>query len=182
MDEIWLPIVGFGNCYSISNFGQVERTSPRNIKRLAIGSRAKPFVPSLCRSFVNRGGYLQVRIGPTGHQKTVQIHILVGRAFVHNPNGYKEINHIDGNKLNNYPKNLEWTTRKANMRHARDTGLLKVRLGEDAPASRLTDKQVLQIRADTRPHLLIAAEHGICRSNVSMIKRGCTWSHLISLV
>lgn len=43
----------------------------------------------------------------------------MAEAFLENPNNYKEINHIDMNKQNNYYKNLEYCTRKYNMNEAR---------------------------------------------------------------
>lgn len=176
--EQWLPIRGYGDCYSVSSEGCVMRTSPRNIKRLAEKSRAKPFTPSLCRAFINRGGYYQVRIGPTGHQKTVCVHSLVARAFVPNPQGLREVNHKDGLKTNNHAENLEWSSRSANLIHAVKTGLLRVRLGEETPFVKLTAKEILLIRADTRSSRLVAADYGISSSNVRSIKTRATWGHV----
>lgn len=44
-----------------------------------------------------------------------RIHRAVAELFVPNPNNYNEVNHIDGNKLNNNSSNLEWVTRNENM-------------------------------------------------------------------
>ena len=62
-----------------------------------------------------------------GKRKGFSVHTLVARAFC---DGYKKgliVNHIDGNKLNNYYKNLEWVTYKENSIHA--TKVLGVNVG-----------------------------------------------------
>ena len=51
-----------------------------------------------------------------------KIHRLVAKYFVDNPNGYNEVNHIDGNTINNCAENLEWCSHLHNMRHAYDNG------------------------------------------------------------
>ena len=55
------------------------------------------------------------------------IHRLVAEAFIPNPNPKIKIqvNHMDGNKLNNWASNLEWVTNKENYDHARSHGLIK---------------------------------------------------------
>ena len=49
--------------------------------------------------------------------------ILVSKVFIPNPENKKQVNHIDGNKLNSKLKNLEWCTASENSQHAHDTGL-----------------------------------------------------------
>ena len=59
------------------------------------------------------------------HPKTV--HRLVADTFYDGDHSGLEVNHIDGNKSNNFIANLEWCTSSENRRHAFRTGLQKPR-------------------------------------------------------
>lgn len=70
-------------------------------------------------------GYHQVSLYNNGVRSTKRVHRLVAEAYIPNPENKPDINHKDGNKLNNDVSNLEWCTKSENMRHAYDTGLAK---------------------------------------------------------
>ena len=72
-------------------------------------------------------GYLQVRLCNNGSSRLTFVHCLVAEEHIPNPNNYPEVNHKDGNKENNTVRNLEWSTRKDNMLHAHNSGLIKTR-------------------------------------------------------
>ena len=74
-----------------------------------IGTRGKPL-----KGRPNKAGYLRVQTAK-GAERT--IHRLVAEEFLPNPEGYPEINHIDGDKTNNSVENLEWCSRAYNMKH-----------------------------------------------------------------
>lgn len=58
-----------------------------------------------------------------GKQRQYYVHRLVAEAFIPNPTSLPQVNHIDGNTLNNRADNLEWCTAAQNCQHAWDTGL-----------------------------------------------------------
>lgn len=70
----------------------------------------------------NNSGYdtLNLYKGDSASRKTCLLHVLVATYFVPNPNGYKEVNHIDGDKNNNDYRNLEWCTHSDNLHHCYD--------------------------------------------------------------
>jgi len=116
---------GFGPKYLVSEDGVVVGPSGRALK-----------------FFKTAKGYMcQAICG-----KTVRLHRAVATAFVPNPDNLPEVNHIDGDKLNNRASNLEWATHKQNMEHAYRTGLARNGFGEDALRSKLTQEQVNEIR------------------------------------
>lgn len=62
---------------------------------------------------------------PNGRKRRLYAHRLVAAAYVSNPLNKKEVNHIDGNKLNNYVDNLEWVTSQENKQHGFEKELYK---------------------------------------------------------
>lgn len=68
-------------------------------------------------------GYLRVDLGK-GKQggKQLFLHRLIAETLISNPNSLECVDHIDGNKLNNQPSNLQWITRGNNVRKAQKMG------------------------------------------------------------
>lgn len=108
--EIWKEVECYEN-YEVSNTGKVKTHNWMN------RGITKEMSPSSCR------GYLQVNLWKDGKQKCIRIHRLVAQAFIPNPYNLREVNHIDGNKLNNSVDNLEWCTREENLEHEHSTKL-----------------------------------------------------------
>lgn len=67
---------------------------------------------------VNGDGYDRFSFRYGGKRYRLPVHRLVAKHFVGNPMGKEQINHIDGNKLNNCADNLEWCTNEENQMHA----------------------------------------------------------------
>lgn len=113
MIEIFKDIKGYEGQYQISNFGRVK--SLERYDRLNRFIKEKFLVPRK-----HNNGYLRVCLS---HSVDKYIHRLVAEAFIPNPENKLEVNHIDGNKLNNNISNLEWCTRSENNKHAFKIGL-----------------------------------------------------------
>lgn len=103
--EQWKDIDGYEGLYQISSYGRVK-SFPRRATR---GGIVKP---SLSTS-----GYLCTHLSKNGKVRTHQVHRLVAKHFICNPDNLPEVNHIDENKTNNHVSNLEWCTRVQNVRH-----------------------------------------------------------------
>lgn len=73
-----------------------------------------------------------------------RVHRLVAKEFVSNPDNKPEVNHIDGNKINNHYTNLEWVTPKENTNHAVEIGLIKTGVG--ATNAKLNKSVIQDIR------------------------------------
>lgn len=70
------------------------------------------------------GRYHIVNLCNKGEEKNCLVHRLVAICFVPNPDNKPEVNHKDGNKINNHVSNLEWVTKAENEEHARANGLV----------------------------------------------------------
>lgn len=126
MTEIWKAVVGYEDSYEVSNTGKVRSLDRKNSR----GFRIKGVT---LRPATSGDGYLYVALSKNNHSKCIKVHRLVAKAFVNCPEGMYEVNHKDGDKLNNSAANLEWSTRSLNVSHAYSNGLKKGLSGERNP-------------------------------------------------
>lgn len=110
--------------YQISKKGKMRRTSSH--KKVASNN--------------TNNRYILVGLCNNGIKITRQLHRLLAKAFVPNPENKPHVNHKDGNKHNNNISNLEWCTHAENSAHASRMGLMKSfwkgKYGKDIPKSR----------------------------------------------
>lgn len=93
-NEIWKEIAKTG--YEVSNLGRI-----RHGKCILAGS-------------YHSDGYIFINI----NRQQIPLHRFVANAFIPNPYHLPEVNHKDGNKMNNSVDNLEWVSRSENQLHA----------------------------------------------------------------
>ena len=124
--EKWKEIENYEEVYEVSSEGRVRRKSgyvnsgiKNNDKRYIVGK--------VLKQNKKRNGYLTVDLSKDYKVKTISIHRLVAQAFIENPDNLPQVNHKNGNKLDNRAENLEWCTASYNRKHAFETGLQKSR-------------------------------------------------------
>lgn len=116
MDEIWKPIEGWEN-YQISTHGRI-----RSMRRWVGSNTGQRLVGgSLRKTVVLPNGKLTVTISD-GNSKTFCVDVLVAKHFILNPNGYKNVQHRDGNQLNCNINNLQWSPKRARAQPASPPG------------------------------------------------------------
>lgn len=175
MQEIWMPIGRYPG-YEASNLGRVK-----SVPRLLVRSdgQKSSFKEKLLTSAL-RGDYPYYRVMLSIKNKHyyVSVHRLIAFAFFGEPpNSLYEVNHKDGNKLNNEANNLEWMTHRENSNHA--VKVLKSRIyknGEENHCSKLTNSQIKELRSLYKAGKFyqhdLAAKFGITREHAGRIIRG----------
>ena len=110
----WKAIAEFPG-YEVSDHGEVRNTKRGNVLKYR----------------VDKNGYCVISFKQGKKTLNRTIHRFVASSFVRNPKALPEVNHKDGDKTNNFWKNLEWVTESQNMQHAHDTGLICMPTGDN---------------------------------------------------
>lgn len=162
-----------GNVYSLRNHAGNQRKTPMLMKRQ-----------------LHPEGYLTVTLSTDQGKKFCLVHRLVAEAYVPNPEGKPEVNHLDGDKTNNVYTNLEWSTESENSLHAYRTGLRTPNKGQLGR----TNEQCVHSRPIIRlsmggkflesfPSMAEAKRQGYPQGNISSViagkrasHKGCLWA------
>ena len=129
--EIWRDVVDYEGIYQVSNYGRVKSFNYGRVKIL--------------RQSINTQNYFVVSLYNKKPTK-VGVHVLVGTAFIQNPENKPIIHHQNDIKADNCIWNLCWATYSENIQWAWESGARKFSPIEKNPNSKLTPEQVRYIR------------------------------------
>lgn len=178
MQEAWKDVKKFEGVYQVSNLGRVRRLDTL----IPFSGKLAVRKGRLMKLTKNSKGYLTVVLCWKSLRKTYSVHMLVADSFIIKVPTLTQVNHIDGDPLNNIEENLERCTPKYNQEHAYRLGLKPQ--AEDTSNSVLTNSQVLEIKSallqprtqkNTRIYKYIANAYGVSHTTIKWIDQGRTW-------
>ena len=108
MIEEWKTIKDFEN-YEISNLGKIRNKKTKRIRKQSN----------------HKDGYKRITFYKNNKYYIKTVHRLVAETFIHNPNNYDTVDHINGIKSDNTVPNLQWMNRKDNWYKYKNSGGLK---------------------------------------------------------
>lgn len=158
---MWKEIINHPN-YEVNELGEIKNKIKNKI--------LKPFITT--------NGYLRIRIS---NKIAFQVHKIIALYFIDNPNNFSEVNHIDGNKLNNSINNLEWCNRSQNMIHSYKNNLSKNTFnnkGEKHYNSKLKKEDIEKIKEMLNNSISqkeIAKLFNVSKQTISNIKNNKNW-------
>ena len=168
--EVWKDIPGYEGLYQVSNWGRVKSFPKSNHFGIILKNK------------ISIKGYLNVYLYLNGKKSGFQVHRLVAQAFIPNPNNYPLVMHLNDIRDDNYYKNLQFGTDKMNNDDKEKKGRGNQPKGEKHYFSKLTEKEILEIRAKYIPRkystIKLAKEYLVHHSTILKIVKREVWTHV----
>lgn len=174
----WRKIPGYST-YKASTEGEIKTF---NWKNNGIERIMKPAL--------DNGGYLRTMLkNDEGKLCTIKVHRIIAQTFLIKKEIHTDVNHKNSIRSDNRVINLEWVTHSENVKHS-FANMMQTNKGECNPCATLTDKQVLEIRANytfgkktkVKGHLTkkeIAQKYNTTEPVIKRIVHNKTWKHLL---
>ena len=181
MSELWVDVDGYEGLYMVSDLGNVK-----SIDRYTCSGVHRE--GKLLAKIVDSDGYDRVHLSRDGHAKQIPVHRLVAIAFIPNPTGLSQINHVDEDKRNNAVQNLEWCDAKYNINYGTRSKKVALALsGENCSFHKLSLDDVVEIRrrfvkngsrnSNSRE---LSEQYGVSPQEIRRIANGVRWAYAVS--
>lgn len=170
--EIWKDVVGYDGIYEVSDLARIKSLS--RYRRCGKGGYIIP--DRIRRQSLDSDGYLLVSLYIKGVSEKLKVHRITAQSFIPNPENKSDVNHKKGIKTDNRVTQLEWKTNLENIEHATINGF--VAKGEKHHNAKLTEKEVLEIRASNLSHKEMAALYNTSRTNIVKILNRQRWAYI----
>jgi hypothetical protein len=177
--EIWKDVIGYKNCYQVSNLGRVKSldryVNTFNGLRLTKGI--------ILKQGFDKDGYCKVNLKNNSIGKSSRVHRLVCESFLKNSENKPHVNHINGIKNDNTLFNLEWCSLSENRVHSYKTGLQNGlnRRGAKSNFVKLTIENVKEIRATYKKRVItqkmLAKKFNVTQSCIHFILKNRNWNY-----
>lgn len=120
--EIWKDVVGYEGYYMVNQYGVVK-----SVERFVPQGKSIRYVKEKIKKInINPHGYPYVTLCKNRKSKSIMLHVILAKAFIHNSENKPFIDHIDTNRENYSLDNLRWVTAKENsnnpltLKHCRE--------------------------------------------------------------
>lgn len=178
--EEWKEISGYEGLYEVSNLGRIKsinRVVPHKT------SHNKTISERILVISKDSQGYLLAALWKKNISFRGLVHRLVAMAFIENPENFPEVNHKFGNKEDNRPSELNWSTASDNQKHSYEIlgrkGASYGKFGANNKRSKKVKCTTLDITFDSFG--IAAKELGVSQSAISFVCLG-NRSHTHGLV
>jgi len=178
MEEIWKDVPEYEGVYQASNMGNVrslDRYAPHNRWDVKQGLKGKMIAQNKTKF-----GYFSLKLS----RRSYQVHRIIAKTFIPNPENKPQVNHINGIKTYNRVENLEWCTSKENVKHSYEIGLASGsrRRGSKNGQSKLIESDVVNIRLMYRQRKMSAGDlselYNVSLPCIWQVIWGKSWKHV----
>lgn len=177
--EKWKDIPEFESCYQASNLGRIKSK-----KRVIVYSNGAIYkYPSVILvPYITPSGYYTLTLCRNKLRYSKRVCRLIASTFIKNTYNKSQVNHMDGNKLNDSVENLEWVTASENQIHRYSVLKKGAPTGEHHAHSKMSNKKVKKLRMlylkGNYSQYELAVKYGISQPTVSEIISKKLWVNI----